>query len=565
MITLQVSIRVLSRKYYLYSIPPFLSRRLSSATSQAAPSSESHEDFFRYTTGRWLWNEEEQLRQRYRRFNVCELQKVAAQALGRSLSFASSTRHCVEMKKIAEGNYYKVFRLQMDDGRAVMARIPHPNVRPVMYAMASEVAMVDFARSVLGIPVPKVLEWKASLHGNPVEAEYIIMEEAEGTLLSDGWHTMKPAERESIIDGIVEVQQKLVSVAFNLSGSLYFANSGFQGCSAAEIIAGGSPSVREIVKDRFVIGPTVDVSYWEKERASMPIDRGPWKSAEDYAKVIAYREISWITRHAKDNPLDPHYTYEEAQTSPEAHIELLERYLSVIGMLIPKQTDFTRSTLWHSGFNHDNVFVNNGKISSMVDWHRGGILPLILQADIPPLLNQDEKDKVLKQISSSTRQEYYRMQTALENPLVARVLEIPQLQMIQYLTTLASDSWTHESGILKLREVLLKVMRRWDQFNLKTSCPYHFSDTDIEQHLKAGENFNASQDFWESLDGIVGRDGFTWHDYFDAAVDLFAEFRKMGLKDLSGKDREEFDYWTHWVIDRQREREEKREEEARKK
>ncbi|KAI1941814.1 Phosphotransferase enzyme [Ophidiomyces ophidiicola] len=486
------------------------------------------------------------------------------------------------MKKIAEGNYYKVFRLQMDDGRAVMARIPHPNVRPVMYAMASEVAMVDFARSVLGIPVPKVLEWKASLHGNPVEAEYIIMEEAEGTLLSDGWHTMKPAERENIIDGIVEVQQKLVSVAFNLSGSLYFANSGFQGCSAAEIIAGGSPSVREIVKDRFVIGPTVDVSYWEKERASMPIDRGPWKSAEDYAKAIAYREISWITRHAKDNPLDPHYTYEEAQTSPEAHIELLERYLSVIGMLIPKQTDFTRSTLWYSGFNHDNLFVNNGKISSMVDWHRGGILPLILQADIPPLvkywgekvlkrpenfaeLNQDEKDKVLKQISSSTRQEYYRMQTALENPLVARVLEIPQLQMIQYLTTLASDSWTHESGILKLREVLLKVMRRWDQFNLKTSCPYHFSDTDIEQHLKAGENFNASQDFWESLDGIVGRDGFTWHDYFDAAVDLFAEFRKMGLKDLSGKDREEFDYWTHWVIDRQREREEKREEEARKK
>ncbi|KMU75038.1 hypothetical protein CISG_04325 [Coccidioides immitis RMSCC 3703] len=43
---------------------------------------DPHEDFFRYTTGRWLWNEEEQLRKRYRRFNVEELQNAAARALG---------------------------------------------------------------------------------------------------------------------------------------------------------------------------------------------------------------------------------------------------------------------------------------------------------------------------------------------------------------------------------------------------------------------------------------------------------------------------------------------------
>lgn len=64
-------------------------------------------NYFHYTSGRWLWGEEEQLRERYRAFNVAELQKVA-------LNIAGSQK-CVSMNKIGEGNFNKVFRLQMDD------------------------------------------------------------------------------------------------------------------------------------------------------------------------------------------------------------------------------------------------------------------------------------------------------------------------------------------------------------------------------------------------------------------------------------------------------------------
>jgi hypothetical protein len=60
-----------------------------------------HEDFFRYTSGRWLWDEQKQLRDRYNFFDVAELQRVAAKSVG--------SKSCASMIKLAEGQYNKVF------------------------------------------------------------------------------------------------------------------------------------------------------------------------------------------------------------------------------------------------------------------------------------------------------------------------------------------------------------------------------------------------------------------------------------------------------------------------
>lgn len=93
-------------------------------------------DLFNYTTGRWLWREKEQLLERYRRFNVRELQAITAHTLG--------SQACVSMSKIGEGNFNKVFRLVMDDGAVAIARIPHPNAGPPRYTTMSEVATMEF-------------------------------------------------------------------------------------------------------------------------------------------------------------------------------------------------------------------------------------------------------------------------------------------------------------------------------------------------------------------------------------------------------------------------------------
>ena len=98
-------------------------------------------EFFRYTTGRWLWDEEARLRERYRYFDVAELRKI--------VSNVAASANCISMTKIGEGNFNKVFKLVMDNGFIAIARIPHPNAGPPFYTTASEVATMDFVSRLL--------------------------------------------------------------------------------------------------------------------------------------------------------------------------------------------------------------------------------------------------------------------------------------------------------------------------------------------------------------------------------------------------------------------------------
>lgn len=111
-------------------------RTTHTPSKRVAAANSEYEHFFRYTSGRWLWDEEQQLRDRYKVFNVPELQGLAARAIG--------SAGCVSMTKLAEGGYNKVFRLVMDDGKTVLARIPNPNAGPSFYTTASEVATMEF-------------------------------------------------------------------------------------------------------------------------------------------------------------------------------------------------------------------------------------------------------------------------------------------------------------------------------------------------------------------------------------------------------------------------------------
>jgi hypothetical protein len=100
----------------------------------------STEDFFRYTSGRWLWDEAARLEERYKRFNIAELKRAAAEVAG--------AQSCSHMTKLAEGGFNKVFKLVMDDNRVVIARIPNPNIGRADRVIASEVATMEFVRAL---------------------------------------------------------------------------------------------------------------------------------------------------------------------------------------------------------------------------------------------------------------------------------------------------------------------------------------------------------------------------------------------------------------------------------
>ena len=102
----------------------------------------------------------------------------------------------------------------MENGRHVIAKVPHPNAGPKELTTASEVATMEFVRDVLGLPVPKVLDWSAA-EGNAVQAEYIIMEEAQGSQLHEVWQDLPLPVKCEIVKQFVDIESKLLSLSFD--------------------------------------------------------------------------------------------------------------------------------------------------------------------------------------------------------------------------------------------------------------------------------------------------------------------------------------------------------------
>jgi len=94
------------------------------------------DDLFTYTRGRFICNETYEMWQRRVHFNVNELGRCAAEAVG--------SASCVKIEKYPDGTYSKAMLLTMDDGAQVVAKIPNPNAGLPHFTTASEVATMDF-------------------------------------------------------------------------------------------------------------------------------------------------------------------------------------------------------------------------------------------------------------------------------------------------------------------------------------------------------------------------------------------------------------------------------------
>jgi hypothetical protein len=140
-------------------------RRTLSTTSD-----KQHEHFYRHTNGRWFWDEEKQLCERYGKFEVSEIQEIAAKSV--------SAKACSCMIRLSEGGFNKVFRFSMDKGSIVIAHIPNPNPEPPHMTVSLKVATMEFVcgytlhyiqvtmltihaqtRSIFNVPTPRVIAW----------------------------------------------------------------------------------------------------------------------------------------------------------------------------------------------------------------------------------------------------------------------------------------------------------------------------------------------------------------------------------------------------------------------
>ena len=104
-------------------------------STEPPPQPEVIESFFRYTSGRWLYDEDRRMKKRYLKFDVQGLQDAVSEAL---------QSRCVGITKLPEGQYNKVFTVQMENDTEILVRMPNPNAGHPRAIVASEVATLDF-------------------------------------------------------------------------------------------------------------------------------------------------------------------------------------------------------------------------------------------------------------------------------------------------------------------------------------------------------------------------------------------------------------------------------------
>lgn len=163
---------------------------------------------------------------------------------------------------MTEGGFNRIFLIQFDDGEDVVVRIPTPIAGPPRYTTASEVATLDWLRSVIGIPVPRVLVYSAT-SDNPVGAEYMLMERVKGDSLASRWLSLTTDEVKDIMTQIATMEQKTSSFKLPGYGSLYYK------CDIRD-----EPQI-PIPNSELCIGPLACRSFWHGIRGQLDVDRGP--------------------------------------------------------------------------------------------------------------------------------------------------------------------------------------------------------------------------------------------------------------------------------------------------
>lgn len=172
--------------------------------------------------------------------------------------------------KLIEGAFNKIFVLTMNDGFEVIARFPTPMAIAPGHTTASEVATMDYLRNYLRLPLPQVFAWNCRLdENNLVGAEYIIMEKIEGDSLLNRWMLLSTEELGQVIEQIVHFESMLLAVKFPKYGSLYYTEYLEKELQDFEI------------EGRFSVGPIATKKFWKNEESQndeekqMVVDRGP--------------------------------------------------------------------------------------------------------------------------------------------------------------------------------------------------------------------------------------------------------------------------------------------------
>ncbi|EME42803.1 hypothetical protein DOTSEDRAFT_72312 [Dothistroma septosporum NZE10] len=524
------------------------------------------ETLFNHSSGRWLWNEEVQIRCRRQTFNIVELAQAAATA--------ASSQSCVKLVKLAEGSFNKAFLLTMDDGQEIVAKLPNPNAGYEHFTTASEVATMDYARNVLGLPVPQVYAWSSSAE-NPVGAEYVLMAKCPGIELHKLWDTITDRQKAAIIHKLVSYEAMFASSTLPKYGSIYYARD--LKCTKKDegVLL---PLGQSMHRPGFVIGPTTDRNFFDHGRAGATTNRGPWSTVEEYNLAIAEREIACLQRSSKYP--DPQGFYNgpgQYQQDLNTKLQTLRNYEKVAQYLKPTDPTLSKPALWHTDLHWDNIFVDENdptEITAIIDWQAVHIAPLFAHARHPTFLEFDgevpdtfDADAItlpenFETLDGSQQQAAKKLRNAqilwklYEVELVCQCEDVRRAirfgkGLLGRLPSLAGNIFS--DGELLVQDLLMSLQQEWKQVvddPTTIPCPLSFTDEDKRAHEKQfvlwTQSIELMTDFLTSIGGYRGWDGSVSHEQYKAGKEHMRHFKEDFISRHSATEEEEIRWLKVW-------------------
>ncbi|KAG6828215.1 hypothetical protein H0H87_002697 [Tephrocybe sp. NHM501043] len=488
-------------------------------------------ELFNYTTGRFLANEAHHLSERRRVFNIPGLFQIIAKATN------CEAEQIVDFRKLGEGGLNRIFLVTLDTEFQLVVRIPYPLVIPKAYAVASEVATMDFLRSK-GLPTPKIYAYSFT-SGNEANTEYILMEYVKGTDLSQIWPGLKDAEIASLMGQLAKFESAMMSISFPAGGSIYYARDLMELSGNEGIPLGEQVKSSALQEGRFCIGPDVSIPLWYGRREHLNVFRGPYEDAKSVLITGAKKELEYLDHFGA--PRAPYqrfrreyYKYEKQ--TPLDHVKNLDRYLRLAPSLVPDDDSLSAFCIRHPDLTDSNIRVSTDsgglQILSVLDWQHAAVLPLFLHAGMPHFI-QNEEDEVSRKMvkpelpdnfdklpeEDQDREKellhrrlvhyHYNLNTAAYNRIHHKGLVYAFNPFRRRIFIHASAIWEGET--IKLLCALIDLVLGWEDFVTDgTPCPVVFTEEEVDAAAKLSQDLENAERGDSLLKGNVGYGEETW-------------------------------------------------------
>ncbi|KAK2750985.1 hypothetical protein FQN57_000060 [Myotisia sp. PD_48] len=227
-----------------------------------------------HTSGRWLHQDQHQLKARDINFNF----QALCERVIKLSSSASKVTHCEKI----EGGFNRSFLVTLDNGSKLVARLPTSVAGPKKLTTNSEVATMDFLRSETSIPIPKVLEWNDD-QLNPIGAD---------------WDSMDSLQRATCTQTLSKMVKQLAAIDFSAYGSLYSNNVPL------------SDNLKIPFSDEYCMGPQCAPHYWKSGAGEAELygtdipDCEPWRDLQAFCEGQSATGYSRLPRaYTKGRPV----------------------------------------------------------------------------------------------------------------------------------------------------------------------------------------------------------------------------------------------------------------------